>query len=216
MLDGFLALAESAEMSGTVFFRCLILLALVVAADASAQCIDVVNVRSDLPHEVTTPNGTSVSYFYNLANDQYVVLTASDGGREVSHGPFVLTRGCVPGHLQWESAEFVLLQAGCGTFCWYVSALPLHGEDLSQQTIQRPLAFDADRNLVVSYSQQDTITITNLVSGKQQHTPTARQCLSASEVCFTVEFTGDELTYTWKYAPLETFLVQLDGDLISQ
>ncbi len=203
-------------MSGTIFVRCSILFASVLAADASARCIDVVNARTELPYEVTTPNGSSVSYFYNLANEQYLVLTAGNGARAVSHGPFVLTRGCAPASLQWESGEFVVLQAGCGTFCWYALALPLRGKGPSQQTIQRPLAFDADRNLVVSYSQQNTITISNLASGKQQHTSTARQCRSASEVCFSVGFNRGELTYTWKYAPHETYRVRLDEELFVQ
>lgn len=182
----------------------------------AARCVDVVDVATELPDHVVTPNNLGVTYTYNLEKEQYLI--SWNRGRQGGgpFGPFMLSRGCAPASLRWESTEYLLFAGGCGTFCWYVLALPVAMATEQHQMIERPLAFDPTRNLLAHYPQQDIIRVENLVTGREQDIHTAYECEMASGLCFeAVRFTKTELEYTWRYNPIQrVFSVPLDEELI--
>jgi hypothetical protein len=182
------------EMKCLASVLVLMLAALLVpSSNASAGCIDVLNVRKELPYDVATPMGKSLSYFYNLDREQYVVFLSRNGEEATPHGPFVLQRNCHPATLKWESESFVLFEAGCGTFCWTVDALSMAGQT---QSVFRPLDFDASRNLILFYAEQDVIGVRNLATLREQKIRTNSPCESASDLCFSdARFSGDRVTY---------------------
>lgn len=66
--------------------------------------------------------------------------------------------------------------------------------------VERPLAFDAARELVARYADQDTIEIRNLVTGETQRIRTRLDCETASGLCFSdLRFDGDAVRYIWHY-----------------
>ena len=102
-----------------------VIVAMASIATVDAACIDVVDVEAELPQNLVTSNNTGVSYSYNLEREQYHVSWGKEGNSGGPYGPFTLTRGCAPAKVKWESDAFLLLEAGCGTFCWYVLVFPL-------------------------------------------------------------------------------------------
>lgn len=203
----------------TMLHRFSIGIALLMLAGAStveARCVDVVDVATELPHHFVTPKNTGVSYLYDLEIEEYFVSWAKDGYRGGPYGPFTLTRGCAPAIVQWESNEYLLLQAGCGTFCWYVLAFPLTKNTEDYIKIDRPLAFDGTRNLLAYYYAKDIIRVRSLISAYEQEIRTAYECESASGLCFEdTRFTGTSLEYTWRYNPAgQVLTVLLDEQLI--
>lgn len=181
-----------------------------------ARCIDVVDVATELPHHELTPNRTGVSYVYDLEKEQYLISWDREHQRGGPYGPFTLTRGCAPARPRWESSEFLLFQAGCGTFCWYLLALPLANTAEQHQRFERPLAFDQTRNLLAYYYAKDIIRIKSLLTGHEQDIRTMYECETASGLCFeAVRFTTTELQYTWRYNPAGRILaVSLHDQLI--
>jgi len=173
---------------------------LLLCSGASAQCIRVVQAERELPFEVDTPQGNHLSYFYNLATEGYFVIATRGGAGGVPRGPFTLTRGCAPAMLDFESAEFVVLTAGCGTFCWSATVLPVSADSETQHAM-RPLAFDAERNLLAYYEHPNVITVRNLATRHEQQIQTPNQCPgAASGMCFeNLYFTADAIQYTWKF-----------------
>jgi hypothetical protein len=186
-------------MGGIKAMRCSWLIALGTAVlpmfGATAACIDVLDVRKELPYDVETPEGKQLSYFYNLEREQYVIRLSIGAEDATTHGPFSLQRSCLPGRLRWESRDFVLLESGCGTFCWLVDVLSTSGET---QRVFRPLDFDGQRNLVLFYAEKDTLGVRDLATRRERRSRTAEACESASGLCFTdARFDGDAVTYTW-------------------
>jgi hypothetical protein len=215
--------------TGHIFLWAVAATLLLFCSRASAQCIRVVQAERELPFEVDTPQGNHLSYFYNLANEQYFVVATRGGAGGVPQGPFMLTRGCAPAKLEWESTEFVVLTAGCGTFCWYATALPVVPDVQGPRGAMRPLAFDAERNLLASYPDPGgVIHVQNLATGVEQDVRTPAQCPSSAETCFeNLGFTPDALQYTWKfwwplangefeYFPDELITVPLDTALTAR
>ena len=188
---------------------------LVCASTVEARCVDVVDVAIELPHHFVTPNNTGVSYLYDLEKEEYFVSWAKNGHRGGPYGPFTLTRGCATATIKWESNEYLLLTSGCGTFCWYVLALPLTKNTKNYIKIDHPLAFDGTRNLLAYYNAKDIIHVRSLISGYEQEIRTAYECESASYLCFEdTRITGTSIEYTWRYNPDEQVLsVLLDEQL---
>lgn len=185
----------------------LTLCMLAAASITAADCIDVVDEASELPHQVTTPGGVDLTYAYDLKPETYSVAWRRGDQAGGPYGPFTLTRGCMPAVLEWESDAFVLLQAGCGTFCWYVLVVPLSGEG-DVVTVDRPLAFHAGRNLLATYHDKDVIRVSNLLTGRSQDITTVHTCESWSGVCFTeVKMDDTHIEYTWMINP--------DGEVIT-
>lgn len=169
--------------------------AVLPTSPAMAACIDVLDVRNELPYVLETPEGKTLSYFYNLEREQYVILLSLGEEDATTHGPFSLQRNCLPGRLRWESSDFVLIESGCGTFCWLVDVLSGSGRT---RRVFRPLDFDEERNLLLFYAEQDTLGVENLVTQREQRIRTAEACESASSLCFAAaRFDGNEVTYTW-------------------
>lgn len=191
------------------------------APAASGQCVRVVDVERDLPHEVDTPLGHHLSYFYNLQAERYVVVAARADGAGVPHGPYALTRGCAPAELRWESAEFVVLSAGCGTFCWSADVLPVASVGGPAQRIERPLEFEAERNLLVYYAGQGEVRIRNLTTLYEQEIRMPAPCVSASATCIdSLRLTPVALEYVFErfvdpgsLPMLEAVSVELAADL---
>ena len=163
---------------------------------AHGACIDVVDEAAELPRRVSTPARVELEYVYDLAAETYTVRVAGPGAGAGPFGPFFLTRGCMPAALEWESADYVLLQAGCGTFCWYVLVLPVTGTEARR--VERPLAFDAARNLLATYHAQDLIRVSSLITGATHDIPTKYACPSSQGPCFeNPTFAGNTFSYTW-------------------
>ena len=189
--------------------------------DAMAGCIDVVDLTRELPLSFTTNNNVQIAYSYNLNDDTYTLaweLGDQSGG---PFGPFPLTMSCGTPELKWENTDFLIFERGCGTFCWYVKIFSLLPEQYQgvpgYQRIERPLAFDATRNLLAYYDSQDTIHVKNLLTGYEQVVNTAYQCEYYSGLCFRdVQFNADTLEYTWVLNPAgETISVSLDDNLLN-
>jgi hypothetical protein len=162
---------------------------------ASADCVDVPNVVAELPKENVTPNGVKLTFSYDIERSEYSVAV-SHGSESYFYSGLRLQMNCHPAQLRWESDDFVLLERGCGTFCWNVDAL---GTTLQRRfLISRPIAFDAARALVLSYPEWDTIGVLNLATGHQQTIETARHCESSAEVCFDAYPKGNALIYVWQ------------------
>ncbi len=194
----------------TTIASILLALALLPCASVSAQCIAVLDVRTELPFEADTPGGKHLSYFYNLALEQYTIRLSRNSEDATAHGPFMLQRSCLPGSLRWESEEFALFESSCGTFCWSVDALAVSGATL---TILRPLAYDQDRNLIAYYADKDVIAIQSLSTMREQRAPTGRICDTASGLCFgDTQFSGNALTYVWQDG--ERLSIALDPTLL--
>lgn len=179
-----------------------VIVAMASIATVDAACIDVVDVEAELPQNLVTSNNTGVSYSYDLEREQYHVSWGKEGNSGGPYGPFTLTRGCAPAKVKWESDAFLLLEAGCGTFCWYVLVFPLTESNGDHTRIERPLAFDDTRNLLAYYHAKDIIRIENLINGQQQEVRTVYTCDSASGLCIEeVRFTDTSLEYKWRYDP---------------
>lgn len=186
-------------------FRFVIaLLALFCDSTIEARCIDVVDVQLELPHHLITDRNTGITYQYKLEQEQYVVSWSKDGRQGGPYGPFTLTRGCVPAKMEWESENFLLLVAGCGTFCWYALVLPMTSDIEDHRRIERPLAFDESRDLMAYYCDKDIVCIESLLTGQQQRIQTEQECESASGLCIDeVTITETSLEYKWRYSPDE-------------
>ena len=194
---------------------CFVGLIFLLPLAAPAQCIAVVDVAQELPHQVRTPAGTHLLYFYNLELETYLVIVSRDGFDSPPNGPYHLSLACLPAMPRWESDDFVLLEGGCGTFCWYVDVIPVSLEP-EPVRVDRPLAFDAGSNLLAYYADKDLIHVRNLVSGVEQAIQTAHVCESASGLCFEdTEIDNGQLSYTWRLNPAEArFEVDLDTGLL--
>lgn len=193
-------------------------LAFFTVTDLQAQCIDVVDVATELPHNIVTPNGTSISYFYNLESEQYLLLWSRGEQSGGPYGPYTLTRACAPAQLRWENDRYLLLEAGCGTFCWEVAVIPLAPGGAEDLKIMRPLAFDAERSLLAFYADKDIIRVRNLLTGREQDIRTAYECDSYSGLCFQdLRFVGNELQYVWRYDPAGPILTApLDASVTTE
>jgi len=191
------------------------LLALFGSSTIEARCIDVVDAQLELPYHLVTDRNTGISYQYELEQEQYVVSWSKGGRRGGPYGPFPLTGGCVPAKLEWESKNFLLLTAGCGTFCWYVLVLPMTTSIEDHKRIERPLAFDETRDLIAHYCDKDIICVESLLTGQQQRIHTEQECDSASGLCIhEVTITATAVEYRWRYSPDEQPLtVPLDVQL---
>jgi hypothetical protein len=195
---------------------------LLASPAVSAQCARAVDVERELPHEIETPRGNHLSYSYDLAAERYYITATRDGAAGDPHGPYSLTRGCVPATLEWENGDFVVLTAGCGTFCWEALVLPVNGT-AAAQSIARPLLFDAERSLLVFYAGPNVVRIRNLLTGREQPVRTP-QCVSTSATCISdLRFTASSLDYTFErfdspsVSPsLELLSVPLDASLSSR
>lgn len=195
---------------------------LLASPAASAQCSRVVDIERELPHEVDTPRGNHLSYSYDLAAERYYVVATRGRADGVRHGPYSLTRGCAPATLEWESGDFVLLTAGCGTFCWEALVLSVTGA-AAVQNVARPLLFDGERNLLVYYPEPNLVRIRNLLTGREQPIRTP-QCVSTSATCMAdLRLTAGSFDYTFERfdppsAPptLESLSVSLDVSLSSR
>ena len=178
------------------------------SSSIEAGCIDVVDAELELPHRIVTARHTSISYQYDLGREQYVVSWSKGGGRGASYGPFTLTRGCAPAKIKWESENFLLLTAGCGTFCWYVLVLPITTSIEHHKRIERPLTFDESRDLLAHYCDKDIICVESLLTGWQQRIRTEHKCDSASGLCVDeVRITETSLEYRWRYSLTEQPLI---------
>jgi hypothetical protein len=200
----------------------LAILALLESPAASAQCARVVDVERELPHEVDTPRGNHLSYSYDLAAERYYVIATRGRANGAPQGPYLLTRGCAPAALEWENGDFVVLTAGCGTFCWEALVLRVTGT-AAAQSFARPLLFDAERSLLVYYAEPNLVRIRNLLTGREQAVRTP-QCVSASATCIAeMRLTAGSFDYTFERfdppsAPptLEPLSVPLDASLSSR
>lgn len=167
---------------------------------ANAACIDVVDLAVELPPLVRTESGLELAYDYDLQVDQYTLSISGNGVDTERFGPFPLTMACATPQVRWENEQFLITEAGCGTFCWYVQVYALATDNGSPpyERIERPLAFNADANLLAYYLDQDLIRVQNLITGAAQDITTAYQCDSYSGLCFdSVELDGDSLSYRW-------------------
>lgn len=171
-----------------------------------AGCIDVLR-PNELPSQVTTAAGIKVDYSYNLEKEEYFVSWVKDTARAGPFGPFILQRSCHPAAIVNESNEFLILEANCGTFCWYYDifslATAVNSRIVPYQKVWRPLAFDSERNLLANYDSQDLILIKNLITEYEQKVPTAYKCDTGSGLCFRdVTFKNNSLEYIWRSAGL--------------
>jgi hypothetical protein len=180
---------------------------------AVANCIEVVDLSTELPPRFISKAGVVVSYEYDLLRDEYQLSWRSknvDGG---PFGPFPLTMSCGTPALKWESSEFLLFERGCGTFCWYVKIFALDPLGLPYQKIDRPLAFHQGSNLLAYYHSQDVIHVKNLASGQEQSIATELKCDFYSGLCFSdISFGYKSLEYTWRSTG-EIFTVDLSPAL---
>ena len=78
-------------------------------------------------------------------------------------------------------------------------------------SIFRPVDLFAERKLVVSYPEWDTIGVSSLATGHVQSISTVPHCESSAEVCFAVRLEGDSLVYVWRDG--REFSVPLDRRL---
>jgi hypothetical protein len=182
--------------------------AVATALPASADCADIPNLMAELPRERLTPNGTHLAFSYDIERSSYSVTVRRDAESFV-FADLQLKPTCHPGDLRWESDEFVALERGCGSFCWGVDILATTAQ--RRFNVFRPLAFLAERKLVVSYADWDVIGVTSLATGYVQLIPTARHCLGSTEVCFEAGIEGDSLVYVWQDG--NELSVPLDGRL---
>ncbi|MEM8492503.1 MAG: hypothetical protein AAF756_16930 [Pseudomonadota bacterium] len=187
-----------------------------ICVTVKAGCVDVVDIATELPQNELTPNRIGIFYSYDLRNEQYRISWSREQHRGGPYGPFMLTRGCAPASLHWESNDFLLFHAGCGTFCWYVLAIPLKNTTEPYQKFERPLAFDQERSLLAFYAARDVIRVKSLVTGQEQEIRTAYNCEMASGLCFeAVRFTKNKLEYRWRHNPTgRVFAVSLNDQLI--
>jgi hypothetical protein len=188
----------------------LIIVLCLWAQGLAAACLQVVDLATELPPTIQTPGGIQVSYDYDLVNDQYELYWQSGESSGGPFGPFPLTMACGTPAFSWESSQFMVFSRGCGTFCWYdlVYALSPSPGIPKLQKIERPLAFDAERNRVAYYKDQDLIHIRNLETGHEQAIPTVHNCQFQSGLCIAdVKFRGNTLEYTWREDPTATPIV---------
>jgi hypothetical protein len=170
-------------------------------ARAKADCTEHPEWEAELPHEVDTPKGNHVSYRYDWPGGTYFVVVTRGGRDGVQRGPYPLTTGgCFAAKLEWESEQFVILTAGCGSFCWWGVAIPLASDRKPVDTF-RPFAFDPERNLLAYYPEPDVIAVVNVATGREQAVRTPAHCPSVSGTCFDdkLELSGGRLRYVWKY-----------------
>ncbi len=191
-------------MLSTALQKVGIFLLLVAAPVFShSACIDVVDLRVELPPQSVTDSGVMLSYQYDLISDQYSLSWTRQGTTSQMFGPFPMTMSCGTPSVRWENEEFLLMGRGCGTFCWYVKIFYLvenAGNEVPYyQRIESPLAFDPERNLLAYYHAQDVIGVRNLISGQTQLIDTAYACEFRSGLCFNdVRFDGQLLRYNWR------------------
>ena len=170
-------------------------------ARARADCAAHPEWEADLPHEVDTPEGNHISYRYDWPTESYFVLATRGGGDGVPRGPYPLTTGgCFAAQVEWESEKYVVLTAGCGSFCFRGVAIPIT-VDREPVSIERPFAFDPERNLVAYYPEPDVIEVINLATGQKQAVRTPAHCPTVSGTCFDdkLYLAGGRLRYVWKY-----------------
>jgi hypothetical protein len=169
-------------------------------ARAEADCSAHPEWEAELPHEVDTPNGNHVSYRYDWPAETYFVVVTRGGRDGVQRGPYHLTTGCFAAKLEWESEQFVVLSAGCGSFCWWGVAIPV-APDREPVSMGRPFAFDSERNLIAYYPEPDVIKVMNVATRREQRVRTPAQCPTASGTCFDdkLDLSGGRLRYVWKY-----------------
>ena len=184
--------------------RILIFLAITAFSNlAHSICIDVVDLSVELPAQYATSGNVLISYQYDFTDDQYYLTLQRGNTQSDLFGPFPFTMSCGTAGIRWESDRFLVLERGCGTFCWYakVFQLPDRGsiDTPDYQRIERPLAFDAKNSLLAYYYEQNLIRIKNLISGVEQEIRTQYDCQYNSGLCFgEVEIDGDKLSYTWR------------------
>lgn len=187
-----------------------------------AACIDVVDLSIELPAQVTTDRGTLLAYQYDLVNDQYSLRWQKGDSESDVFGPFSLTMACTTPAVRWESEQFLLMERGCGTFCWYVKIFRLADSSTigapGYQRIERPLAFDFARNLLAYYYDQNLIRVKNLDTGYEQEIRTRYDCEYYSGLCFgDVVIEGATLNYSWRRGQNgEPISAQLDIELIQR
>lgn len=190
--------------------RALLVIVLVIVLSTwvtatEAACIDVV-VPGELPVAITTDQGIDISYSYYLEKEEYSVSLRRGDVEIGTFGPFILNRGCKPAMFAGESREYLILENGCGTFCWYFKIFSLVPRATTvnkpYRKVNRPLRFDSKRNLLAYYQSKVLIQIMNLNTGYVQDIKTAFVCESYSGLCFTDVHIGDStLEYTWIYNP---------------
>jgi hypothetical protein len=170
-------------------------------ARAEADCAGHPEIDEYVPHEVDTPKGNHISYRYDFVNGNYFVVVTRGSGEGVPRGPYELTTGgCLAAKVEWESEQFVVLSAGCGTFCWWGEAIPV-ASNRKPVNMFRPFAFDPERNLIAYYPEPDVITVINVATGREQSMWTPAHCPSVSGTCFDekLDLSGGRLRYVWKY-----------------
>jgi hypothetical protein len=164
---------------------------LAMASNVYADCSELF---PESPTAVVTPNGAQLAFAYDLLQHEYSVTASRTGDSYVYQG-LRLQADCQPGGVRWESDDFVLLESGCGGFCWVIEALGTTAQ--RRFSIPYGIDFDAQRNLVVSY-QGEAIGILSLTTGYEQRIPTQRRCRNSSDVCYSVRIGRDALAYTWE------------------
>lgn len=187
-----------------------------------ASCIDFM-IPGEFPPEIITEDGTKLTFSYQFGdNETYSYSWAKGSLNGGSTGPNSLQPSCKIPQIAHENSEFLILENGCGTFCWYFEILGLYpigpSNIATYQIIYRPLAFDSDRNLIAYYQDKDLIGIKNLLSGYEQIFKTENLCESWSGLCFSdVTFTSDSLSYKWEsqtgVGPGKVLIQQLDEGL---
>lgn len=198
-----------------IFAYFLIILGVTQIPIAYAKCIDVLR-PGELPSEITSQNGVKLTYSYRFEEDEtYFISWARGSVSGGPIGPFHLQPSCQIPRIYDESNEFILLEKGCGSFCWYVDVLGLISSSESNtgsyESVERPLAFDAVRNLLAHYPRKDFIAIKNLLTGYEQVFPTKNVCQSGSGLCFSdITIRSNSLEYSWESNGIDA------GEIISQ
>jgi hypothetical protein len=215
--------SKQLNIGNIILFALFTLLAIQVPT-AVADCADFM-VPGEYPDEIITRKGTTLTFSYEFGDREtysYSWAKGSTSGGPI--GPNSLQPGCKIPSISHESDEFLLLEKGCGSFCWYFVVLGLtptgDSTTATHEIIYLPLAFDADRNLVAYYLQPDTISIKNLLTGYKQIFATEYNCESGSGLCFSnVTFTSESLEYRWEsptgIGPGELLSKQFDESLLS-
>ncbi len=171
-----------------------------ISPHARAICIDVVDLSVELPATVMTDGGLQLSYEFDLRADTYLLSISGPEVNTDQFGPFPLTMSCGTPAPRWENDDFLITEAGCGTFCWYARIYALTGQIGAEryQRIERPLAFHTETNLLAFYLDKDLIRVTNLLTGASQDLLTAYECEYYSGLCFdSVSLERGMLSYRW-------------------
>lgn len=180
-----------------------ILLLCIYSMFSEAACEVVVDFATELPPQTTTTRGVVISFEYDFLRDQYYLSWQKGNRQSELFGPFPFTMACATASVRWESDDYLLLERGCGTFCWYVKIFHLFDSgpfDIPDyERVERPLSFDDERNLLAYYYAQDLIRVRNLNTGYEQEITTKYACEFASGLCISnVTFNGSTLNYNWR------------------